>query len=96
VMSNLANSYRIVGRKQEALELNRHALEMRTKVLGDEHPETLTSMRGRLNILCDLGMTEQLQELLQVTFQAHEKVLGSDHPDTLWIKDEFGTELARE
>jgi Tetratricopeptide repeat len=93
-MNNLAESYRLVGRTQEALKLNQQALEIRKRVLGDDHPDTLESMRFRLLILFDLGMTEQLRSLLRVTLPALEKVRGMDHPHTLWVRERFGTELA--
>jgi len=43
-----------MGRKKEALKLNQQALEMQKRVLGDEHPFTLYSMRVRLQIFRDL------------------------------------------
>jgi len=76
------------------LRLNQHALELRKRILGDEHPDTLFSIYARLLILRDLGMIEQLHALLRVALPAHEKVLGTDHPDTVKLRERFGTELA--
>jgi hypothetical protein len=63
-------------------------------VLGDEHPDTLSTIRTQLLILRALGMTEELQALLRVALPAHDKELGMDHPHTLDLKRIFGTELA--
>jgi hypothetical protein len=92
-MSNLAASSRILGLKQEALKLNWQALEIQKRVMGYGHSDTVFSMLIRLCILGDLGMTEQLPDLLRVAFPSHEQVLGMDHPNTLWLKKSFATDL---
>jgi hypothetical protein len=60
-------------------------------VLGNEHPNVLFSMRVQLDILRDLGMMEQLRDLLRVAWPAHE-VLGVDHPDTVRLRRQYEAE----
>jgi hypothetical protein len=43
-MGNLASTYRNQGRWKEAEELEVQVMETRKRVLGQEHPDTLTSM----------------------------------------------------
>jgi len=43
-MGSLANSYRALGRRQEAMELNEKVLDACQKTLGNEHPDTLWVM----------------------------------------------------
>ncbi|KAI9776901.1 MAG: hypothetical protein M1816_005004 [Peltula sp. TS41687] len=43
-MANLASTYFNQGRRQEAKELEAEVLEARKSLLGQEHPDTLTSM----------------------------------------------------
>ena len=43
-MANLAAAYWNQGRWNEAEQLEFHVMEMRKKLLGAEHPDTLTSM----------------------------------------------------
>jgi Flp pilus assembly protein TadD len=43
-MNNLAGVLSDQGRYEEAERMHRQALELREKVLGLEHPETLTSV----------------------------------------------------
>ena len=43
-MSSLANSYSNADRKNEALELRENELTLRRKLLGSEHPDTLSAM----------------------------------------------------
>jgi len=45
-MHNLANCYREVGRRQEALELLEKVVVARRRTLGEEHPDTLRSMHA--------------------------------------------------
>ncbi|OHW96949.1 TPR domain protein, partial [Colletotrichum incanum] len=43
-MANLASTYWNQGRWKEAEELDVRVMETSSRVLGDEHPHTLTSM----------------------------------------------------
>ena len=45
-MGNLAHSYRFARRNDESLKLREEALTLSRKVLGPEHPQTLTAMSG--------------------------------------------------
>jgi hypothetical protein len=83
-----------VGRTRKALELNQQVLEIQRMVLGDNHRDTLDSIRLRLEILRDLGMTEEFRALAPVALVANERVLGVDHPYTLLLRKEFGPHLA--
>jgi hypothetical protein len=40
VMHNLAITYKAQGRTKEAIELEQKAFEGRTRVLGEDHPDT--------------------------------------------------------
>ncbi|EXM14285.1 hypothetical protein FOTG_17308 [Fusarium oxysporum f. sp. vasinfectum 25433] len=57
------------GRYKEAQQIRQQIMELRRKLLGDEHPDTLTSMNGLSDILS--------------TLELRKKVLGDEHPDTL-------------
>ena len=50
-MNNLALVLRIQGKYEEAEEMHRRALELKEKVLGPEHPSTLTSMNNLAVVL---------------------------------------------
>jgi hypothetical protein len=43
-MGNLASTYRNQGRWKEAEELQAKELKICARLLGDEHPDTLTSV----------------------------------------------------
>jgi hypothetical protein len=62
-MRSLALCYYSQGLYKEAAELQRQALDIRQRVLGPKHPETLTSQddlaRTLRNLDCGEGVTEQ-------------------------------------
>jgi tetratricopeptide (TPR) repeat protein len=59
----------------------RQALELEEKVLGQEHPDILRSMKSLAEILRDQGMYEQEEEIYQQVLELKEKALGKDHPE---------------
>jgi len=70
------------GDHAEARRLQERVLEVRTRLQGDEHPDTLTSM-------FNLGLTllEEKDDtalgLLRRCLASQRKVLGDQHPDTI-------------
>ncbi|TQS31334.1 hypothetical protein Golomagni_08387 [Golovinomyces magnicellulatus] len=68
-MSNLASVLSAQGKNGEAEKMNRQTLEAKTKMLGAEHPSTLTSMSNlALTLQSDLSIylvisTAQLSRL---------------------------------
>jgi hypothetical protein len=58
-------------------------LKKRTKILGEDHPETLRSMS---NLACDhwlIGDFHSAKELGIIVLKKRTETLGEDHPDTL-------------
>ena len=53
------------------------------RVLGDDHPRTLTSAQSLAVYLGELGRYEQARELEEDTLTRRRRVLGDDHPSTL-------------
>ncbi|KAH7131165.1 TPR domain protein [Dactylonectria macrodidyma] len=71
------------GIYEEAEEINRQALDAREKVLGREHPDTLTSISNLAGVLQDQGKYEEAEQMDRRALDARERVLGREHPDTL-------------
>ena len=63
--------------------MHRQTLELREKVLGVEHPDTLMSMNNLAMVLQAQGKYEAAEEMHRQTLELREKVLGPEHPDTL-------------
>jgi tetratricopeptide (TPR) repeat protein len=59
------------------------ALEIRKKVLGEEHPDTARSLNN-LSLLCyDENDFEGAAKLMRQAYVICKKALGGDHPDTI-------------
>jgi tetratricopeptide (TPR) repeat protein len=70
------------GRYQEALPLQQRALELNEKILGPEHPETVTGLNNLAGIYEALGAFAKALALHQRALAIREKALGPEHPDT--------------
>ncbi|CAE6347231.1 unnamed protein product [Rhizoctonia solani] len=71
------------GQWEKAEQLKIYIEKTHKKVLGDEHPDTLTSMNNLANTYSDLGRFEDARALHTQVLDTRKRVLGSDHPDTL-------------
>ncbi len=69
-MNNLAETLRALGDHAGARELHEQTLAARRRLLGDEHPDTLSSMNNLAETLGALGDHAGAREL-------HELVRGS-------------------
>ena len=75
--------YESQGRYGEAEPLYRRALEARERVLGPEHPDTLTSVNNLAALYQAQGRYGEAEPLYRRALEASERVLGPEHPDTL-------------
>ncbi|KAF2475564.1 uncharacterized protein BDR25DRAFT_350908, partial [Lindgomyces ingoldianus] len=66
----------------EAEELEVQVIETFKRVLGEEHPDTLTSMNNLAFTLKGQGYQGKAISLMEGCFQLREKVLGPQHPYT--------------
>jgi tetratricopeptide (TPR) repeat protein len=70
------------GQHQQALTLEEQTLTTYRRVLGENHPDTLTSMDNLAATLRHLGDFQGARELQEQTLAARRRVLGEDHPNT--------------
>ncbi|KAI0388377.1 hypothetical protein F5Y17DRAFT_225994, partial [Xylariaceae sp. FL0594] len=71
------------GRYNEAEELFVQVMETRKRVLGAEHPSTLTSMANLASTYSNQGPWKEAEELDVQVMETTKRVLGAEHPDTL-------------
>jgi hypothetical protein len=57
--------------------------DSRKRLLGEEHPDTLTSMNALANTLRDQGDQPGARRLDEAVLEVRKRVLGNEHPDTL-------------
>ena len=87
-MANLASTYRIQGRWNEAEQLEIQVLDLRTKLLGPEHPDTLTSMGNLAGTYRYQGRWNEAEELQIQVMDMRKTLLGAEHPDYAWPSGE--------
>ena len=83
LLYNLAECSRITGNYSKAEAMDRQTLQLKEKVLGKEHPDTLGSMNNLASSLRQQGKFAEAEAMDWQTLQLREKVLGKEHPDTL-------------
>ncbi|KAF2195868.1 hypothetical protein K469DRAFT_20131 [Zopfia rhizophila CBS 207.26] len=71
----------------------RMPVEARQKILGAEHPDTLTSVSHLGLALKSQGKYEEAEAMHQRALEGKEKVLGVEHPDTLTSVSHLGSVL---
>ena len=82
-MANLALTYGNQGQWKEAEELQAKELKICSRVLGVEHPDTLTSMANLASTYRNQGRWKEAEELDVQVKETSLRVLGAEHPDTL-------------
>ena len=71
------------GEYKEARELIERALQLKRKVLGEEHPSTITSVNNLASLYVRQGRYGEAKPLYEQGLRLRRKVLGEEHPDTL-------------
>jgi tetratricopeptide (TPR) repeat protein len=83
VLSKAAWYANAIGQHEVAKEMVRSGLEVREKVLGPEHLDTLASMSNLALVLNSQGKYKEAEAMNRETLERRERVLGPEHPDTL-------------
>jgi tetratricopeptide (TPR) repeat protein len=79
----LALKYAGQGRWKEAEELLIQVVETNKRVIGHEHPNTLTSMHELALTYMSPGRWKEAEKLLIQVVETKKRVIGHEHPDTL-------------
>jgi tetratricopeptide (TPR) repeat protein len=66
----------------QARPLSEKALEIRRRLLSDDHPDTATSYENMAHIRNSLGKFAEAQPLYEKALALRRRLLGDDHPDT--------------
>jgi hypothetical protein len=77
----------------QAVELGRHVLEIRTRVLGLDHPHTATSMRSLALFCYSQGLYKEAAGLQRQALDIRQRVLGPKHPELLTSIDDLARTL---
>jgi tetratricopeptide (TPR) repeat protein len=83
IIDMLGASFREAGKYDEATYHCQLAFAGREKVLGPDHPATLSSANNLATLYHDQGKYDEAAVLYKRSFAGREKALGPDHPSTL-------------
>jgi tetratricopeptide (TPR) repeat protein/tRNA A-37 threonylcarbamoyl transferase component Bud32 len=86
----LANRYRDLGLNDAAAPLQTRALEVRRRLLGDEHPDTISSISNMGYLLASQGKLAEAEPYCREALEKSRRVLGEEHPDTLGSINNMG------
>ena len=80
VCNTISGVYYKEGRWKEAEELFVQVMETSLRVLGEEHPSTLTSMANLAHSYKAQNRTHKAIELMKEVIELRSKVIGANHP----------------
>ena len=81
-LNNLAYLYYSQGRYEQAEPLLVQALELRKRLLGEDHPDVAASLNNLALLYRSQGRYDQAEPLFLQALEILERVLGDDHPNT--------------
>ena len=73
--------------REDSIELYEQVLAERERVLGPDHPDTLTIRNNLAGAYYSVGRFGEAIELYEQVLAEYERVLGADHPDTLTVRN---------
>ncbi|MBR1646707.1 MAG: tetratricopeptide repeat-containing protein, partial [Selenomonadaceae bacterium] len=85
---------RAQGNYDESRKLANSAYEKYCRLLGDEHPDTLSAMNNLAFSLSKLGRYDETLTLQEQVSSLRKKILGDEHPDTLSAMNNLAVSLS--
>ncbi|KAF2181607.1 kinesin light chain 1 [Zopfia rhizophila CBS 207.26] len=83
LLDRIGHCEQTLGHYKAAVWALQQLLERQEKVLGKEHPDTLTSMNNVALVLRDQGKYAEAEKMHREELALSEKAVGKEHPDTL-------------
>ena len=96
VQGNVANSYRALGRSEQALLLLQEVYSGTLKLYGEESRETLREANNYAESLCNLNCFEEARSLLRKTIPLVRRVLGESDRITLQTRWNYAVALYKD
>ncbi len=83
IRATLGETYRRLGEYESAEPQLERARQLRRDALGEEHPDTLSSMNSLSILYRKQSRYDEAEMLLVKTLEIRKRVLGEEHPKTL-------------
>jgi hypothetical protein len=80
-MANLASTYSNQGWWKEAEELDVQVMETRKRVLGEEHPSTLTNIDNLAHTWKSQSRNKEAILLMEKCLELRKRIPGRHHPN---------------
>ncbi|UCF67553.1 MAG: serine/threonine protein kinase [Acidobacteriota bacterium] len=93
LMDTMGEVYLALGLHEQAESLLERAVETRRRVLGDEHPDTLSSIDHMGILHHERGELDEAEAEFANVLEVRLRILGEDHPDTLSVISSMGSAL---
>ncbi|KAA6407334.1 MAG: hypothetical protein FRX48_08882 [Lasallia pustulata] len=90
------NAFQENGNWDRAEVFYKSAVEMRTRLLGTGHPDTLTSMGHLALTYSGQGLWKEAEKLEVQVLEIRKRVLGAKHPDTLTSMSNLASTCSRQ
>jgi tetratricopeptide (TPR) repeat protein len=81
------------GRWNEAEASFKQMMETRKRMLGQEHPDTISAMSNLSITLGDLGRLDEAAKMKKEVLEKMRRILGEDHPSTITAMNNLSSTL---
>ena len=96
LMQVMGTVYMNLGLYPQAEPLLKESLETRRRLLGEEHPDTLSVAQDMASLLDLAGHYPEAEALNRQVLEARTRTLGPDHPDTLTTMNALANNYGRQ
>ena len=93
VQGNLAGTYQMLGRLEDAMRIHRDVYSGYVKLKGEEHGNTCLAAYNYASALSALKRFDEIKALLPRTILAARRTLGESHAFTLSLRGIYGEAL---
>ena len=90
---NLANTYHMLGRLDDALRTRQDVYSRKLKLLGEESRSTLLEAKNYADLLIELKRFKEAKSLMCKTMPGARRVLGENNELTLRMRWNYGEAL---
>ncbi|MEM7356732.1 MAG: serine/threonine-protein kinase, partial [Acidobacteriota bacterium] len=92
-LSNLAATWKMLGRREDAIDVYQEVLAIRQELHGPLHTDVAKSLAALATAHRDLGHLREAETLVRQALEIQEQIEGLDHPQVARTRRTLGTIL---